>query len=302
MMEWQQIIGFYHVARLGSFTRAGEVTLRTQSALSQQIKSLEDEFGCQFFERIGTRKLKLTRAGERFLKFSESVLKGYEDLAGDLSELKGAQRGPLKIAAPFTTLYHLFPGNLKAYLERFPQVELTLLDRPQGKVVGLVRDGEVDFGLALESIVPKDLVFIRWKRVETVLMVPQGHALVQVRRITWRQLAKYPLIVPPRDLKHTGRIALEEHFQKLGLTYRIAMESSNVELSSLYVETGLGISLATVVRDLPVLKQRKLEFLGLDHYFKPDHLALVMRKDKVVVSYEKAFVNTLFGEPALADS
>jgi len=301
-MEWQQIIGFYNVAKLGSFTKAGEVTLRTQSALSQQIKALEEEFGCRFFERIRARKVKLTRAGERFLEFSESVLKGYEELKGDLSELKGAQKGPLKIAAPFTTLYHLFPGSLKAYLERFPRVELTLLDRPQGNVVGLVRDGEVDFGLALESVVPKDLTSIRWKRVETVLMVPQSHALVQARRITWRQLAKYPLILPPRDLKHVGRIALEENLQKLGLDYRIAMESSNVELSSLYVETGLGVSLATVVRDLPVLRQRKLEFLSLGHYFKPDHIALVMRKEKVIVSYKRAFVNTLFGEPLLADS
>jgi DNA-binding transcriptional LysR family regulator len=302
MMEWQQIIGFYHVAKLGSFTRAGEVTLRTQSALSQQIKALEDEFDCKLFERMGTRKLRLTGAGERFLKFSESVLKGYEDFAGDLSELKGAQRGALKIAAPFTTLYHLFPCSLRAYIERFPQVELTVLDRPQANVVGLVRDGEVDFGLALESIVPKDLTHVRWKRVETVLMVPQGHALVQIKRITWRQLAKYPLIVPPRDLKHAGRIRLEEHFQKLGLKYRIAMESSNVELTALYVETGLGISLATVVRDLPVLRQHKLEFLPLSHYFKPDHIALVMRKEKIVVSYKRAFVNTLFGEPLLADS
>ena len=80
------------------------------------------------------------------------------------------------------------------------------------------------------------------------------------------------------------------------------MESSNVELSSLYVETGFGISLATVVRDLSALRQRKLEFLSLDHYFKPDYIALVMRKDKVVVSYKRAFVNTLFGEPVLADS
>jgi DNA-binding transcriptional LysR family regulator len=278
------------------------VTLRTQSALSQQIKALEDEFGCPFFERIGTRKLKLTSAGERFLEFSESVLKGYEDLTEDLGELKGTQRGLLKIAAPFTTLYHLFPGNLKGYIERFPQVEVTLLDRPQANVVGLVRDGEVDFGLALESVVPKDLTSIRWKRVETVLMVPQGHALVQIRRITWKHLAKYPLILPPRDLKYAGRIALEEHFQRLGLDYRIVMESSNVELSSLYVETGFGISLATVVKDLPALRQRKLEFLSLDHYFKPDHIALVMRKDKVVVSYKRAFVNTLFGEPVLADS
>lgn len=300
-MEWQQMVGFYHVARLGSFTKAGEVTLRSQSALSQQIKALEDEFGCHLFERIGTRKLKLTPAGERFLEFSKSVLKGYENLTGDLNELKGVQKGPLKVAAPYTTLYHLFPEKLKNYIERFPQVEITLLDRVQGRVVGLVRDAEVDFGLALESVVPKDLAAIRWKRVETVLMVPQGHALRKLKRVTWKQLVKYPLILPPRDLRHSGRNALEEESQRLGLNYRLAMESSNVELSSLYVEMGLGISLATIVRDLPALRQRRLEFLSLDHYFKPDHIALIMRKDKVVDSYRRAFINILFGEPVLTE-
>jgi DNA-binding transcriptional LysR family regulator len=300
-MEWQQIVGFYHVARLMSFTKAAEVTLRTQSALSQQIKALENELDCRLFERIGTRKLKLTPAGERFVEFSESVLKEYQNLTCDLNEIKGTQKGPLKIAAAFTTLYHLFPEKLKDYLKRFPQIELTLLDRPQGYVVGLVRDGDVDFGLALESTVPTDLAAIRWKRVETVLMVPQDHALVTVKRVTWKQLARYPLILPPRDLKHTGRNTLEGQFQKLGLDYRIAMESSNVELSSLYVEMGLGISLATVVRDLPALRQRSLEFLSLDHYFKPDHIALIMRKDKAVASYMRAFINTLFGEPVLVD-
>jgi DNA-binding transcriptional LysR family regulator len=294
-MEWQQIVGFYHVARLGSFTKAGEATLRTQSALSQQIKALEEEFGCRFFERVGTRRVRLTPAGERFLEFCESVLKGYEQVAGDLSELKHLQKGPLKIAAPFTTLYHLFPEPLGEFLARFPQVEPTLLDRPQGSVARMVREGEVDFGFALESSVPKDLAAIRWRRVETVLMVPRGHPLSRAKRVTWKQLAKYPLILPPKELKYAGRVSLEDQLERRGLTCRIVMESSNVELSSLYVEMGLGISLATVVRDLPALSGRKLEFLPLDHYFKPDHIALIMRRDAIATPYKRAFVSVFCG-------
>jgi hypothetical protein len=79
------------------------------------------------------------------------------------------------------------------------------------------------------------------------------------------------------------------------------MESSNVELSSLYVEMGLGISFATVVKDLPVLKKRKLEFIPLAQIFKPDHIAVVMRKDKILASYKSAFINELFGEPVFAN-
>ena len=294
-MEWQQIIGFYQVAKLGSFTKAGDATFRTQSALSQQIKALERELDCHLFERIGKRKLRLTSAGERFFEFAEAILENYDCLKEDLSELQGLQKGRLRIAAPFTTLYHLVPETLKEYIIQFPYVELTILDRSQQVVIELVRNGDIDLGFTLESEVPKDLSLLRWKRVETVLMVPVGHPLAEVERVTLRQIAKYSLILPPKDLRFTCRRILEERFQKLGLDYQIVMESSNVELTSLYVEMGLGISFATVVRDLPALEKRNLAFIPMNTLLKPDFIAVVMRRDKVLTSYKSTFINILFG-------
>ena len=301
-MEWQQIIGFYQVAKLGSFTKAGDATFRTQSALSQQIKALEQELDCHLFERIGKRKLRLTSAGERFFEFAEAILENYDCLKEDLSELQGLQKGRLRIAAPFTTLYHLVPETLKEYIIQFPYVELTILDRSQQVVIELVRNGDIDLGFTLESEVPKDLSLLRWKRVETVLMVPVGHPLAEAERVTLRQIAKYSLILPPKDLRFTCRRILEERFQKLGLDYQIVMESSNVELTSLYVEMGLGISFATVVRDLPALEKRNLAFIPMDTLLKPDFIAVVMRRDKVLTSYKSAFINILFGKSPLPNA
>jgi len=291
-MEWQQILGFYHVAKLGSFTKAANTTFRTQSAISQQIKNLEEELGCQLFERIGKRKLRLTSAGNRFFKFSETILERHAFLIEELNEMKGHQKGRLRVAAPFTTLFHLFPLALKEYIKQFPNVELTILDRSQLYILGLIKNGDIDFGLVLESIVPKDLKALRWKKVRTVVITPVGHPLAKVKRVTLKQIGKYPLILPPINLKY--RSSLEERFQKLGIDYHIVMESSNVELSSLYVEMGLGISFATVVKDLPELKKRKLAFLPMDHLFKPDYIVVVMRKDKTLISYKDAFVKILF--------
>ena len=294
-MEWQQIIGFHHVAKLGSFTKAADATFRTQSALSQQVKNLEEELDCRLFERIGKRKLRLTSAGKRFFRFSEAILKEYDHLAEELNELKGLQKGCLRLAAPFTTLYHLFPHALQSYIREYPYVELTILDRLQENVVELVRDGGIDFGFALESEMPRDLSTLRWKRVETVLMTPKGHPLAKSKRISLKQIAKYPLILPPKSARYTCRTRLEDRFEKLGVDYRILMESSNVELNSVYVEMGLGISFATVVRDLPALRRRRLEFLPMDQLFKPDYIAVVMRKDKVITSYKGAFLDILLG-------
>ena len=293
-MEWQQIIGFYYVAKLGSFTKAADATFRTQSALSQQIKNLERELGCRLLERIGRRKLRLTSAGQRFFKFSETSLERYQSLTEELNELKGLQKGLLRMAAPFTTLYHLVPSALKTYITEFPNVELTILDRSQQHILELVKNGDIDFGLVLESNVPKDLTSLRWNKVRTVLMTPLNHALAKAKRITLKEIGKYPLILPPLTLKYRSK--LEERFQKLGIECHVIMESSNVELSSLYVEMGLGISFATIVTDLPELKRRKLAFLSMDHLFKPDYIAVVMRKDKTLVSYKKAFIKILFEE------
>jgi len=291
-MEWQQILGFYHVAKLGSFTKAANTTFRTQSAISQQIKNLEEELGCQLFERIGKRKLRLTLAGNRLFKFSETILERHALLVEELNEIKGYQKGRLRVAAPFTTLFHLFPFVLKHYIKQFPNVELTILDRSQQDILGLIKNGDIDFGFVLESIVPKDLTTLRWKKVRTVVITPVGHPLSKAKRVTLKQIGKYPLILPPLNLKY--RSSLEERFQKLGVDYNIVMESSNVELSSLYAEMGLGISFATVVKDLPELKTRKLEFLPMDHLFKPDYIAVVMRKDKTLIPYKDAFVKILF--------
>jgi len=296
-MEWQQLLGFYQVARLGSFTKAAAATFRTQSALSQQVKALEEELGSRLLERLGRRRLKLTPEGEKLLAFAQGLLSQWERLREELQALQGHPRGPLSLAAPFTTLYHLLPEALLAYLQEYPEVELTLLDRPQAAVFALVKDGEVDFGLALESLVPRDLAARRWQPVDTVLLAPVGHPLTRIPRVTWRQIACYPLIVPPRGHEAGGRRRLEEQFRKLGSPVRIILESSNVELSAHYVEAGLGLAFATLARGLP--PRRNLAFIPLGHYFPPDHLALVLRRDQALPPYKAAFINLLFGDTIL---
>jgi DNA-binding transcriptional LysR family regulator len=296
-MEWQQLLGFYQVAKLGSFTKAAAATFRTQSALSQQVKALEEELGSPLLERLGKRRLKLTPAGEKLLAFAQGLLAQWDRLQDELQTLKGQPRGPLRLAAPFTTLYHLLPEAILTYLRQYPQVELTLLDRDQASVFALVRAGDLDFGLALESLVPRDLASLRWQPVDTVLLAPLDHPLTRRRRVTWRQIARYPLILPPRGHEGGHRRLLEEQFRKLGLTYRIILESSNVELSARYVEAGLGLAFATLARGLT--QRRDLAFIPLNHYFKPDYLALVMRRDKVLTPFKKAFINLLFGDTIL---
>ena len=262
-MEWQQVLGFYHV-------------------------------DCQLFERVGKRKINLTPLGERFFSFSESLLQEYDRLIADIGEQKGLKKGRLKVAAPFTTLYHLLPEVIRKYNREFPWVELSLLDRSQKEVVELVKNGDVDIGLALENIIPTELNKRRWKKVEPVLLTPTKHPLLQEKKVSLARIAQYPLILPPKSSNLTHRSRLEELFREHNLNYFVIMESSNVELSSLYVEMGFGVSFASIVRELPIFKKRKIEFVLLDHYLTAEHICVVTRRDKKMNSFQSAFLNMLF--------
>ncbi|MGD0884932.1 MAG: LysR family transcriptional regulator [Thermodesulfovibrionales bacterium] len=298
-MEWQQVVGFYHVAKLKSFTQAAEATYRTQSALTQQIRSLEEELDCQLFERIGKRKINLTPLGERFFRFSESLLQEYDRLIGDIGEHKCLNKGRLKVAAPFTTLYHLLPDVIRTYNHQFPWVELSLFDRSQRDVIELVKGGDIDLGLALETIIPKELNKRRWKKVEPVLLTSLAHPLTREKKVSLESIAKYPLILPPKSSDIPHRRRLEELFREHNLNYSVIMESSNVELSSLYVEMGLGVSFASIVRELPVFKKRKIEFVLLNHYLTAEHICVVTRRDKKMYSFQDAFLTMLFRKPSI---
>ncbi len=295
-MEWHQIVGFYYTAKTGNFTKAAAITYRTQSALSQQIRKLEEELGVSLFERIGKRKLVITPAGEIFYEFAGSIMSQHNHLLNELSKLKGLQKGQLKIAAPFTSLNQLLPEKLEIYMKDFPWVEFTILDRSQKAVIELVREGEIDFGITTESFVPPSLNKIRWKEVETVLIINTSHPLSELEEITLSDIVKYPLILPARGNEPSKRTELENLFMENNLDYNMVMESSNVELNLTYVEMGLGISFATVVRNLPALNRTASRFISLSEYFEPEFLSVVYRKDKELMKHQQIFLDILIGE------
>jgi DNA-binding transcriptional LysR family regulator len=93
-MDWRKIVGFYNVAKLKGFTKGAEACFRTQSALSHQIKNLEQELDCQLFNRGRRCTLELTLAGEKMFKFAETILKEHNQFKNcSVSKESGQIRG-----------------------------------------------------------------------------------------------------------------------------------------------------------------------------------------------------------------
>jgi DNA-binding transcriptional LysR family regulator len=294
-MDWQQIIGFYQLVKQKSFTGAAHASFRTQSALSQQISKLEVEFQCQLINRISRKKFTLSPAGERFYQFASSVINEYSKLSEDIAALKGLSIGKLKIAAPFTTLYHLFPEHFKTYLKAYPHVEITILDRTQSQAIELLKNGDIDIAVAMESFVPKEFDIRRWKEIQSVMIVPDRHPLLSIKQVKLQDIAKYPLILPPKGMDSKSRSRIDEKFEEESIKYRIIMESGNVELSSRYVEAGIGISFATIAAGVKPLTGRKIKFISMSKYFGGDYISVVSRSEKELPSYVENFISQILG-------
>ncbi len=292
-MELSQLISFFHTARLGSVSRASEIVCRSQPAVSQQIKALEEEMGCRLFTRIGKRKLVTTEEGKRLREFAQHLISEMDRVVEDIHAMGGGNRGRVSISAPFTTCFQILPAVLKRFAHDFPKVRVAVHDQPQEGAIAMVRNGEVHFAVALESFVPKGLHTIQWKRVMPVLMVPKGHGLLGRERVTINDIAKQKLILPPARRRHPGRSLLEKSAREAGLKLKVVLESSNVELSSRFVQKGLGVSFATIVADAHLFKGPDLDFVPLDHLFPDGNMVVAMRDKETLKGARARFLETL---------
>ena len=294
-MEWQKLVGFYEAAICRSFTKASKRTFRSQSALSQQIQSLEKEFNCLLFERIGKRSLRLTLAGERLFSFVDNLMRRQRELIEDLHEITGHRSGRLRVAGQFASFYYQIPDIVKTYMDRYPNVNLMLFERPYHEIIPLVQSGEIDFGIFIEATLPKDLTAIRWRKADVVLVTPLNHPLTREKEITFEKIARYPLIFSPKQLGYKSRSFFHRQFEKRSINYRVIMEVSTIELGSKYVELGLGISVAPAGFGLDTLKKRNLSFIPIDHLMEEDeYISIILRKDKKLQSHKKAFIDLIF--------
>jgi LysR family cys regulon transcriptional activator len=165
-------------------------------------------------------------------------------------------------------------------------------------IIDAVKSGDIDFGIASEDLIPKDLASIRWRETDSHVVTPIGHPLTKLSKITLSDLAKYPLILSPKLMKYSKRRMLEKKFIQEGLSYKIAMEASNFILASTYVELGIGIAFVALGFELNKYEPlKKVSYTSISHLFEPNHFAIVMRKNPDLRPYKEAFINLILDKP-----
>ena len=245
----ERYLAFQAVARSQSFSRAAERLHRTQPAVSQAVRALEQELGVTLFDR-SRRAVQLTHAGSVLLPRVEEALAALEAGRVEVAALSGLQAGSLSVSVSDTLAIHVLPQLLGSFRKRFPSVELELSNRPSSGAVADVLSGQVELGFVTKPVRDRRLVTMLLCPLVDVLICAPDPPLAGRRRVAPSALGSEPLLVLDRSAEL--RRHLDRRLRAAGVRPRIAMELGSVEVIKRMVGLGLGVS---VVPSLAVRKE-----------------------------------------------
>ena len=196
---------FLMVVELGSFHRTAEALNLSQPALSRRIQKLEAAIGSPLLERT-TRHVAPTAIGEDLLPLVRRML---EEFDGSLFASRDPKRrgGIVSMACLPTAAFYFLPEVIRAFSVDHPETRFRILDLPATDGLQAVARGEVEFGVNIMGASDPDLVFDRLVEDPFVLAARKGHPLAERERVTWTDLAPYPLITVHRS--SANRVLLE---------------------------------------------------------------------------------------------
>jgi DNA-binding transcriptional LysR family regulator len=147
-MDIRELRTFIAAAETGSFTRAGGRLQISQSAVSQQIRLLEESVGAPLFTRRA-REVSLTQAGSVLLPYARQIVAKLDEARAVVSDYETLGRGRVVIGAGGAVCHHLLPQLLKEFSERFAKVEIQVMSGFSNETMQRTVDGSVDLGIVV---------------------------------------------------------------------------------------------------------------------------------------------------------
>ena len=236
-----QLRTFRTVAETSSFTRAAARLYITQSAVSHQIKALEDELGEALF--IRTRHgVRLAEAGQAVLEHVDRIFEEVEALRRRLGHDEDQPVGRVRAAAATQALVHLFAPHFRAFMEAYPRVEVVFRSTVStDKTVADILAGVADVGFASKPVYSATLQVTDLFEDELLLVVSATHRLARATVATVKDIRTERLILFERGA--SIRRASDQFFADAGIKPDLALESNDTDFIKLMVQNGVGISL-----------------------------------------------------------
>lgn len=236
-MDLRALRAFVEVVRQGGFSQAAVALHTTQSNVSKTIRQLEDELGLPLLDRIGHRS-RLTDAGEIAYARALKLLADRDDLTRELAELRGLQRGRLRLGLPPIGSATLFAPFFAVFRQRYPGIEIALVEQGSARLEEMLRAGEIDLG-GLLMPVPDEFLWQEARRDPVVAVVPSGKPLPEGRAVALAELADEPFILFEAGFALNSMVL--NACAAAGFTPRVVARSSQPDFIFGLVAAGLGI-------------------------------------------------------------
>lgn len=276
-----------------SFSRAAKLNGITQSAVSQQLRSMERHFNVLIVDR-SQKQFRLTQEGRRLYESSKEILHLYECLDCEIQEMRKVISGNIKLATIYSVGLHELPRYLKEFMQEYPSVNVHVEYRRSNLVYDDVLHNAVDLGVVAYPIKNRQLEIIPFKTDHLVVAVSSTHPLAVNGEIDVRDLEGHDFVGFDKDIP--TRRATDEIFREAKLSLEPTMEFDNIETVKRAVEINAGFAILpamTIAQEVRNGLIREIPFRNKT-FSRP--IALIHRKGRVLTPAMKKFVNLLTGE------
>ncbi len=290
---------FADLVETKSFSKAAKLNGITQSAVSQQARSMERNFKTLMIDR-SQKQFNLTREGQRIYDAAKEILHVYEKLLSELQEMKKVISGTIRISTIYSIGLHELPPYIKKFLHDYPSVNVRIEYRRSNLVYEDILHNSVDFGLVAFPQKLRQIETIPFRNDRLVLITHPNHALAKTTDVDLKTLAGHKFIGFDPDIP--TRKAVDQIFRDNKLEITPVMEFDNIETVKRAVEIDHGIAIvpqATVVQEVKQGTLSAIAFKGKE-FTRP--LAILHRKGRVLTPAMKKFIETLSAEAAAADA
>ena len=283
---------FCDLVVLQSFSLAAERNFITQSAVSQQIRVLEEKFKRRLVERVrGRREVKLTPAGEVFYRESKNVLAAYGQLQENLRGLVGKIGGAVKVATVYSVGLHEMPSKVGEFMSKFPSAKIDLEYSRTTKVVRDVMNGSVELGVLAFPEPRRGLTVVQMPPNKLVLICPPDHRFAKKSQVRARELSGHDFVLFERDTP--TRKATDRILKSKGVEVKKVAEFDNIETIKRAVEVGFGVAIVPLPAVVEEQRTGRLAVVELAEKEWVRPVGVLYRSDRTLSLAAKKFIAIL---------
>jgi DNA-binding transcriptional LysR family regulator len=289
-MDMEQIKIFCDLAETRSFSKSASRNLISQSAVSQQIKNLEQHFKLQLIDRT-CRPLAMTQAGEIFYQGCKSIYGQYEEMRNHLASFSHQITGSVTIAGIPSIVLHILQPYVRYYLQQHPNVRLYVESMRANQALELILADQADIGMIAYPKSDRRLEVLPFYRERLLLVMHPKHPLAEKEKVPIASLQLQPFIHFEKD--QSTRKMIDKILRRYNVTVKPVMELDNIETMKRGIEANVGISILPEPSITQELKSGTLVSrpLAEEDFSRP--VGAVYRKGKVLPEPVVRFLNLM---------